>query len=735
MSTAAELPSPTLPVARCDLRAVPLELRGQRYWTVKDPVALRYYQLRDEEHFLLELLDGQHSLEEVVQRFEARFAPRRLERSELARFLLLLHREGLVVAPAAGQGAVLLTRRKQRSGRRLLATLTNVLAIRLGGVNPDRLLSTVVPALRPLFSRWMLILVTALIALVAILVASHFGTLTARLPRLHEFLGPGNLVWLLVALALVKSLHELGHAVACKHFGGECNRIGVMLLVFTPALYCDVSDAWMFPNRWQRIAVSAAGVGVEIVLASLAALLWIATQPGWLNAMCLNVMVVCSVGTLLINGNPLLKYDGYYVLADLLEAPNLRQQASSALRRWSARLLAGIELDRPRLVAEPGPALLATYGVASLLYRSLLIVAILWLLHTALKPLGLAIVSHMLTVLILASLAYEPASSAWRTFSNPATRARLRPRRLAVAALLLAVLFAALLAAPLPSRVTAPIVLRPAAARPVYVTTPGVLESAAADGQQVEAGQLIGKLHNRKVEREFAALTQRLRQQQLHVQHLELRRHDVPTLGDQLPAAAKMLADLETQHAHQEQELARLTLYAPASGIVLPPPAVPAHSSSRELPTYSGTPLDEENRGCQLASGTLLCQIGDPQRLEAVAIVDQSDIERLRGEQRVKLRVFAAPRTALTGRVIDIARIQTDELPPELLAADLLVVERRISGPPRPLRTYYQAVIALDAPVQAVPINAVGRARISVDRQPLGLYLYRIARSTFRLPW
>src|SRR5262249_54993159 len=187
--------------------------------------------------------------------------------------------------------------------------------------------------------------------------------------------------------------HELGHAITCKRFGGECNRMGIMLLVFTPALCCDVSDAWTFRERWKRIAVSAAGVTVELVLAALATLVWSVTQSGWVNALALNVIFVCSVSTLLINGNPLLRYDGYYVLADWLGTPNLQQQASTTLRRGVVWLLTGVRLDQPRFLAEPHPAVLWSYAVLSLVYRVVVLVGIIWFLDRILRPWGLGTIS------------------------------------------------------------------------------------------------------------------------------------------------------------------------------------------------------------------------------------------------------------------------------------------------------------------------------------------------------
>src|SRR4030095_6602025 len=278
------------------------------------------------------------------------------------------------------------------------------------------------PSLARLFSPACLGLAVALVVTAIMVVAVNFGVLSERLPRFAEFFGPGNLVWLAVSLALVKTLHELGHAITCKRFGGDVNRLGVMLLVFTPSLYCDVSDAWMFRDRWRRMAVSAAGVAVELILAAIATLVWSMTQPGWINSLALNVMFVCSVGTLLINGNPLLRYDGYYVLADWLETPNLQQQATSTVQRGLAWLFAGVTLEPPRLLAEPGPVLLWTYAITSLIYRGVVIVGIVWFVDAVLRPLGLGTVTFLIGAVVLVSLAVGPGAQIAAFLRSPHCR-------------------------------------------------------------------------------------------------------------------------------------------------------------------------------------------------------------------------------------------------------------------------------------------------------------------------
>jgi putative peptide zinc metalloprotease protein len=311
----------------------------------------------------------------------------------------------------------------------------------------------------------------------------------------------------------------------------------------------------------------------------------------------------------------------------------------------------------------------------------------------------------------------------------------VQPRRLLVSLAAIAVAAAALLAIPLPSRVTAPVVLRPAGARQVYVTTAGVLESSALAGERVAAGQQLARLRSRGLELAAIELDSRVQQQQLHVSQLELRRHDVPELGDQLPAAQEALADLQQQARQTERELARLTLTAPIAGVVIPPPARAAEEDPDELSSLAGTPLDAENLGCRLEAGTLLCQIGEPDRLEALVIVGEAEVERLRAGQQIRLSLHMSPGEIRTGRVKEVARVNASDLPPELIAADLLLVRNDARGRPRLPGNYYQAVVSLDDSPAPVLTNAVGWAKVRVDPQPLGLHFYRALRSTFRLPW
>src|SRR4029079_12370866 len=229
---------------------------------------------------------------------------------------------------------------------------------------------------RWLFSPVTFIAAFALVVYALSLVLGHFQEFHDRLPELSALVDGRNLPWLFLAIGCVKILHELGHAMTCKHFGGEVHEMGFMLLVFSPCLYCDVSDSWRLASKWQRIAVSAAGMTVEVVLASIATIIGWYAQPGLIQLIALDVMVVCTVGTLLVNGNPLLRYDGYYILSDVVETPNLWQRSRDVLRKFAARWVLGEASDDDPLVPARHRTWLASYAVASKVYVTLVCVAI-----------------------------------------------------------------------------------------------------------------------------------------------------------------------------------------------------------------------------------------------------------------------------------------------------------------------------------------------------------------------
>jgi putative peptide zinc metalloprotease protein len=721
---------------RPDLMIVPQDYGRERYWLVKDPVSLSYFHLRDEEHAILKMLDGQTGIAEIRARFETCFAPYQLPVEQIQAFLGRLHECGLVISSAPGQGEQLLDRARIRRKHRRWTAWTNVLAIRFRGIDPQLLLDWLGPRFRWCFSRAFLALIFILALIATVVVWLQVPKFSDVGVGARDFLHPGNLVWLVIVLAAVKVIHELGHGLACRQFGGQCRELGLMLLVFTPCLYCDVSDAWTFSDKWRRIAVSAAGIVVEVFLASVAALFWCWTRPGLIHSLLLNIMVGCSVSTLVFNGNPLLRLDGYYILADLLEVPNLAEQSWAVLVHTASYLCLGVRLTSDRVLPSKRRWLLGLYGLASVAYRGFIIVAILWIVHRVTKSFGLEVLGDAVATAVLAGIIL---TATWRfaEFLRGQSRNRyLQGGRAMVRCGLLAgaLLFSFLY--PWPSRVVAPVVIEPENAHRIYAVVPGTLTSSVRFGQQVQKDQELASLINLDIHKEVVELDGKRDQQRRQLAILRLQQAQDRAAAALIPMAEAALADLENRLRQRQRDEERLVLRAPLAGAVLPP-ARSAGSAKAPgmLDTWKGTPLDEKNRDCQVDAGTLICMVSPAQTVEAVAIVDQDAVALLRLGQRVRLCVDLLPGEMCEGCIEEIAKCDMKVMPRELAVGADLPVHIDPQGIAQPASISYQVRVRFDSQPRVSLAGSRGKAKVLVEPQSLLDRLVRALRQNFEFRW
>ena len=727
---------------RADLTCREQQFGGTTFWHVKDPIALRYFQLKPEEYAVLQMLDGTVSLRDIRRRFEQQFAPQRIAPLQLQSFLGMLHSSGLIVSETPGQAQHLLERSQQQTWRKVLSAVSSVLAIKLPGFDPHRFLNWLTPQLRFVFLPVCVTLCFALMLGALLLAGLQSDALAARLPRFHELFSASNLFWLAVTLGATKVLHELGHAVACRHFGADCHEMGLMLLVFTPCLYCNVSDAWMLPKRWQRIAISAAGVYVELVLASVCLFLWWFSVPGPFNAACLNVVLVCSVSTVLFNGNPLLRYDGYYILSDLVEIPNLRQQAGALIRNALSQWFLGTEIGNQRLLPERRRGFLIGWSLAALGYRVVVVWSILWFVHAVLKPYGLQSLAAAVGIVTVTGMILGPLVQLVMLLKNPFWSRTVNWPQFRIRSAIALVMIAGLVVLPLPCSVTAPAIIQAEGARSVYVTVPGRLLDAAETGSQVDADAVVGRLENLDIERSIASLNGDVARLERQLETLERRRvRDPEAVETLIPTTQQQLADKREELRQRLRDLDRLTLRSPVAGRILPPsdrrdPAeqsVGQSDTDRTLPQWSGTPLDVENRGATLDVGTEFCLVSSSGRFEAVAAVSESDVELVASGQRVELLVDHLADRWLTGTVADIAEIDLTNAPRELTEHEDFPTRLDADGSVRPAATAYQARIRLDA-ADSLPLTlrAPARVRVEVADRSIAQRTLRFVRQTFR---
>ncbi|MEQ8849138.1 HlyD family efflux transporter periplasmic adaptor subunit [Botrimarina sp.] len=731
---------------RPDLEARKQRYQGRVYWVVKDPVALQYFRFEEEEFAILEMLDGRSSLDDLAERFERRFPPQKIRTEELQQFIGTLYRSGLVIADAPGQGDQLKKRREERRGKELKGRLSNVLSIRFKGIDPERVLNLLysLPPVRWFFTRTALYLCVALCLSALLLIGVQFEEFRAKLPDFNTFFAAKN--WLLLAAVLggTKVLHEFGHGLACKHFGGECHEMGVMLLVLTPCLYCNVSDSWMLPNKWHRAAIGAAGMYVEVVLASVCTFVWWFTEPGLLHYTCLNIMFVSSVSTILFNANPLLRYDGYYILSDLMEVPNLRQKSNQILQRTMSKWCLGIEQPEDPFLPQRNRALFAAYTVAASIYRWVVVISILYFLNMVFEPYGLKPLGQAIALMAVWGLVGQPFWKLYKYFKVPGRLSKVKRAPLLATLAVIAAIVAAVALVPLPAYVFAPAVIHPRDADSVYCELTATLEEVLVEpGDRVDEGEALARLRSVDLELQTARLEGEVAAYQAEIRSLENLAYRDQTASLRLGGARARLADAEEQLQKFREDAERLLLRAPKAGVVMPPDYRSDRGHDQEqLAAWTGTPLDPANRYSTLETGDRFCRIGDPDRLEARLAIAQDDIEFVAEGQPVRLLLNQATGVVYRGQVRSISREELRETPPRLssLSGGALATETDASGVARPLEPTFEAVVPLadpkKLPEQAqrlhdlLRVGLVGEAKITIEPRTLWQRFYRYLTRT-----
>lgn len=732
---------------RPDLSSRQQRYHGDSYWVVKEPVGLNYFRFHDEEFAILQMLDGHASLDEIKERFEAEFTPQKITYQDLQQFVGMLHRSGLVISDAAGQGRQLRKRGDEKRRRELLGKLTNVFALRFRGIDPERLLHGLLPYTRWLFHpvfmlAWCLLVLSALT-----LVAVQFDIFRTRLPTFHQFFGPHNWLYLGATLGAVKVLHEFGHGLSCKHYGGECHEMGVMLLVFTPCLYCNVSDSWMLPNKWHRVFIGFAGMYIEGILAALATFIWWFSTPNLLlNQICLSVMFVCSVSTVLFNGNPLLRYDGYYMLMDALEIPNLRQKSTEVLKRFMVDLCLGLEQPDNPFLPQRHRFLFGLYTIGAVVYRWIVVFSIMFFLNKVFEPYGLQIIGRVIGLMGFFGLVVQPLWQLGKFFYMPGRMHKVKRARVLATAGVVAGLLAIVFFLPLPYAVHCTLELQPRDSVAVYAMVPGRVDNIQVkEGDTIErVGKTVVVLRNLDLELNVQKLQGQFDKSRVRLRNLEQERLHDEKASLQIQVEREIFENVKQQLKEKLRDLDRLTVTAPAVGTVIPAPPRPQRREEDRLPSWTGSILEDKNRGAALRESDLICRIGDPNDLEAVLVVDQEDIEFVDqamhdgATPEVSICLDAFPGTTLYSQVSRIAKVDLKVTPASLSsrAGGELNTKTDASGVQRPMSTSYQALAPLDKERLGELRGLLnpglrGRAKIHTKWQSLGSRSYRYLARTF----
>jgi len=498
---------------RPDLQTYNQKYEGKTFHVIKDPVCLRYYRFNKQEHFVFGLFDGEHTLEQVRDRFEAEFPPQRLEYQDLEVFARQLVTAGLVQHEQQGAGKHLFERRAKQRRFKQFTTFTNIMYLKIPVFDPDRILNWMYKYVSWIFTTWFLIASVLFILSAVVHVLLHFDTFNAKLPAYQEFFSLNSVMYMWISLGVVKIIHEFGHGLSCKGFGGESHEMGILLMCLSPALYCNVTDAWTLADKWKRIIISFAGIYVELMIAAAATFVWWYTpQYPVVNNIALCVMVLCSVSTIMFNANPLMKFDGYYMLADWIEVPNLREKSTKFLNGIFLSKCLGVENPPEAYMAPWRKTLFVVYAIASWIYRWVVMFGILWFLADFLGP-KLKILSQMLALASLASMFVIPVYKIGKNIYQRGRLPDMKATRVYTTTAVVIVLLIGFFLLPLPlSRIrdTGMIVVDYSSIEAVALEEPARLMELSPDirpGAKVSKGQPLGLFKSDDLDLEIDRMT------------------------------------------------------------------------------------------------------------------------------------------------------------------------------------------------------------------------------------
>jgi putative peptide zinc metalloprotease protein len=702
--------------------------RGEVWYLLQDPVSNRTHRFTPSARLFIAAMDGQRSVSELWRMSQRRLGDDAPTQDEVIQLLGQLHGADLLQSDVMPDTAEVHERGERLARATWISSRLNPMSMRIHLWDPNTLLDRWMPWLGRIWSRTGGIVWLIVMGLALLLLPSHWSELSNNFA--DRVLAVDNLFLLWLVFPIIKLAHEMGHAVATKRGGGEVHDMGVVLLVMIPVPYVEASAASVFKSKYERAMVGAAGMAVELFLAALAFLAWMVVEPGIVRALLFNVMIVAGVSTLIFNGNPLLRYDAYYMLADLIEMPNL---AGRSLRYWGdliERRAFGAR-DLPELDVNPSErGWLLFYGAASSIYRVIVTISIALFIGGQFFFIGVLLASWA-----VGSMALWPVIKGLRHIADSPGLRLHRRRAWGVTAAFVAMLGTLLFAVPAPFRSVAEgVVWLPEQAQ-VRLGHEGFLTRyVAAPGSHVHAGQTLLEAHDPKLAAQIEQAQARVAESQAG--------YGAKLVADRA-AAMMALEQLHTDEANLadlKQRAEGLVAKAASDGIFTVPRAqdLPGRYLKRgDLLGYV-MPPDRTDAGPSNPHGTPDTHaMPMPSRLARV-VVTQDAIDLVRhATSKVLVRYAHQPDVVLEGRVIREVPSGAEYLPSRALTTDgggQLATDPRDQKGAKTMERTFQFDVAMDSVPAALASAHYGErvyVRFDHAREPLGMQMWRGVRRLF----
>ncbi|MEK7346614.1 MAG: hypothetical protein AAB176_13090 [Pseudomonadota bacterium] len=524
--------------------------RGEPWYVLGERAHGAYFRVSPTTWAFLSRLTVEATLNDIWRAAVEQAPEQTPGQEEVFDLVVDLYKANLIHVEGGVDEDKILERFSRKKKKNVLAKLSEMLFMRIPVWDPDPWLSRhrhwIALATAPL-ARWLALALVAWGVFEFVLAGSRAWD------QASHILQPHNLLLLYLAVFVSHFLHEMAHAAVCKRFGGEVRTMGVMLLLLTPLPYVDLSSSWGFRDKYQRALVDGAGMLVDLLVGALATIVWAYTPPGTANELAYNLMFSTAIYTLLFNINPLMRFDGYYILSDLVQMPNLHEQAKKAFNGWWREKVLAVPDEEAGDGAERHA--LISFFVASNVYRLFVMVGIVLFVADQYFGIGLVVALALaLTSFVLPTLRLlEPLRQPLFRFQQQRFL-----RRLGAGA---AVFLLVVLAVPLPDSRVLEGVLEAAANTPLHTESGGIVETVhARHGQWLEPGALVVELRNPELDAELEGLA---------AQHLQAATQQAKALTEgsvDLAPIAERLKSIEAAQRSLQRQREALQVRAPHAG-------------------------------------------------------------------------------------------------------------------------------------------------------------------------
>ncbi len=680
------------------------EYFGEVWYVLQDPLSGRFYRFSTAAYQLIGLLDGKRSVHEVWELAAEKLGDDAPGQEEVIRLLSQLHAADVLQCDVPPDSLELFKRHQRQERMRWKQRFWSPLALRFPLFDPEQFLTTTLPMVRPLFGCFGFLLWFAVVAVGCAAAVMHWPELTENFA--DRVLAPQNLLLLWLTYPLVKAFHELGHAYATKVWGGEVHEIGVMLLVFMPVPYVDASAASAFKEKRRRMIVGAMGIMTELFIAAVALFVWLYAEHGIVRGTAYNAMLIGGVSTLFFNGNPLLRFDGYYVLADALEMPNLGKRSNQYLGFLVQKYLFGSHTATSPANIPGERKWLFLYSILAFCYRLFIMFVIV--LFVAGKFFVVGILLACWSVFMMLVLPFFKMIKF--VLTSPQIE-RQRVRAVGVSAGTIAVLVAALLLLPAP--------LWTRAEGVVWLPERAILRAGAdcfveryvsEPDAQVRSGQVLVRCDDPLLDAQTRQLEARLVElEALHASQRRTNRVAARLTEEEMRVVRADLANLEAQ-------IAELDIRSPLDGrFVVPRP--------KDLP------------GSFVSKGDVIGYLITPRAKSVQMAVPQDDVGLLRTNiDSIEVRLADRIDDVYSAGISRQVPGGTFELPSAALGTEgggRIAIDPRDGSNRRTLETVFVYELKLPIETVAAPIGTRVYVRIDHGSEPLAVQWYRRLRQVF----